>query len=107
MEIIEGPFGLRFVKIKATDIYLGTNKGAWVYASERPRHRVNLPSFMIMESPITESQYSKILGEENNSEELKDMITNEDVKKISDIVSQHFDEEVRRPTQSEWKAAEG
>ena len=92
MEIIEGPFGLRFVKIKATDIYLGTNKGAWVYASERPRHRVNLPSFMIMESPITESQYSKILGEENDSEELKEMITNE---------------EVRRPTQSEWKAAEG
>lgn len=106
MEIIEGPFGLRFVKIKAAEIYLGTNKGAWVYASERPRHRVNLPSFMIMDSPITESQYSKILGEEGDSNELKDMITNEDVKKISDTLSQYFDEEVRRPTQSEWKAAE-
>ena len=107
MRIIEGPFGLRFVKIEATEIYLGTDKGAWVYASERPRHRVKLPSFLIMESPITASQYSKILGEENESDDLKDMITNEDVNKISVILSEHFDDDVRRPTQSEWKAAEG
>ena len=59
METIEGPFGLRFVKVEASEIYIGTNKGAWVYASERPRHRVNLPSFLIMQSPITEAEYSK------------------------------------------------
>ena len=106
MKIIDGPFGLRFIQIDASEIYLGTDKGAWVYASERPRHRVNLPSFMIMESPITKSQYSQIFGEEEDSDELKDMITNDDVEKISKILSKHFDDEVRRPTQSEWKLAE-
>jgi len=106
MGTVEGPYGLRFIEIESTEIYLGTDKGAWVYASERPRHRVNLPSFMILESPITESQYAQILGEKVESDELKDMITNDDVAKISSILSKHFDNEVRRPTQSEWKAAE-
>ena len=77
MEIFEGPFGLRFIKIEATQIFLGTDKGAWVYASERPRHRVNLPEFMILESPITKAQYAEILGEKEDSNELKDMITND------------------------------
>ena len=86
--------------------FILVDKGAWVYASERPRHRVNLPSFMIMESPTTKSQYSQIFGGEEDSDELKDMITNEDVEKISKILSEHFDDEVRRPTQSEWKLAE-
>mgnify|MGYP001177048533 FL=1 len=106
MEIIEGPFGLRFIKIEAVQILLGTNKGAWVYASERPRHRVDLPEFMITESPLTKAQYAEILGEKEDSNELKDMITNDDVDKISKILSQHFEHEVRRPSQAEWKAAE-
>ena len=106
MDTIEGPFGLRFIKIDATQIFLGTDKGAWVYASERPRHRVDLPSFMILESPITKSQYAKILGEDEGSDEIKDMITNDDVELISNALSEHFDDVVRRPTQAEWKAAE-
>ena len=106
MEIVEGPFGLRFIKIDSTEIFLGTDKGAWVYASERPRHRVNLPSFMIMETPITETQYAEILGKNSDSNELKDMITNDDVDLICSALSNHFDDDVRRPTQSEWKAAE-
>ena len=106
MEIVEGPFGLRFIKIEATQIFLGTDKGAWVYASERPRHRVNLPEFMILESPITNSQYAEILGEKEDSNELKDMITNDDVQNIAAILSEYFEDEVRRPTQAEWKAGE-
>ena len=105
MEIVEGPFGLRFIKIDSTEIFLGTDKGAWVYASERPR-RVNLPSFMIMETPITETQYAEILGKNSDTNELKDMITNDDVDLICSALSNHFDDDVRRPTQSEWKAAE-
>ena len=61
---------------------------------------------MILESPITKSQYAKILGEDEDSDEIKDMITNDDVEKISNALSEHFDDEVRRPTQAEWKVAE-
>ena len=49
MEIIEGPFGLRFFKVEDSSVFLGTDKGGWVYANERPRHRVSLPSFLILE----------------------------------------------------------
>ena len=106
MDIVEGPFGLRFIKVNSSQIYLGINKGAWVYASERPRHRVNLPAFMILESPISISQYASIIGEEDDSAGLKDMVTHDDVEKICTILSEYFDDEVRRPSQAEWKAAE-
>ena len=106
MEIVEGPFGLRFIKINATQIFLGTDKGAWVYASERPRHRVDLPSFLIMESPITASQFAEIIGEKDDSEGLKDMVTHDDVEAICSKLSDYFDDEIRRPSQAEWAAAE-
>ena len=105
MDTMDGPFGLRFIKVEAKQIFLGTDKGAWVYASERPRHRVNLPEFFILQSPLTKSQYAQILGEKEESDELKDMITNDDVKHLSNILSDFFDGEVRRPTQAEWEAA--
>ena len=88
MDIVEGPFGLRFIKVNSSQIYIGINKGAWVYASERPRHRVNLPAFMILESPISISQYASIIGEEDDSAGLKDMVTHDDVEKICTILSE-------------------
>ena len=106
MDIVEGPFGLRFIKIDSSQIYLGIDKGAWVYASERPRHRVDLPAFMILESPISRTQFAQIIGEEDDSDELKDMITHDDVEKVCTKLSEHFDDDVRRPSQAEWKAAE-
>lgn len=107
MEYVEGPFGLRFVKVDSCEVYLGENRGAWVYASERPRHRVMLPSFLILESPITVSQYSEILGLKIKGDGLKDMITNEEIDHFCSALESHFEEDVRRPTQSEWEAAKG
>lgn len=105
MEFEEGPFGLKFVKIEPCDVFLGEDRGAWVYASERPRHRVKLPQFLILESPITRAEYAQILGEEATGNGLKDMITNDEIENVCKILSKHFDDEVRRPTQSEWEAA--
>ena len=53
-----------FSKLNPVKSYLGTNKGGWVYASERTkRARVELPSFMIMKDPISEKQFApEILG---------------------------------------------
>ena len=95
MDVVEGPFGLRFIKIESSQIFLGTNKGAWVYASERPRHRVDLPSFMILESPISRSQFAKIVGGKDESDELKDMVTHDDVKEVCEKLSEHFDIDVQ------------
>ena len=106
MESIDGPFSLQFLKIESSQVYLGTNKGGWVYASERPMHRVELPSFMIMKDPMTEKQFAEILGKKNDSSELRDMVTNDEVQLICETLSSHFEDEVRRPTQSEWKACE-
>ena len=75
MDLVEGPFGLRFIRIEERQIFLGTDKGGWVHANERPKHRVDLPSYLILDSPLTKTQYAEIMGEEGNSDDLKDMIT--------------------------------
>ncbi len=105
MEIIEGPFGLRFFKIEDSSVFLGTDKGGWVYANERPRHRVSLPSFLILEKPITNSQFAEIMGETADSNEPKDMVTNEIIAGLCEELSKQFEGDVRRPSQSEWEVA--
>ena len=101
----EGPFGLRFIRIEKSSIFLGTDKGGWVHANERPRHRVDLPAYLILESPITKSQYAKIMGEDDSSDELKDMITHQEISDLCYKLSEHFEDEVRRPSQAEWENA--
>jgi hypothetical protein len=105
MDFVEGPFGLRFIRIEERQIFLGTDKGGWVHANERPRHRVDLPSYLVLQSPLTRKQYAEVMGEDDTSEELKDMITHDDVAEICSRLSEHYDEEIRRPSQSEWEAA--
>ena len=105
MDTVEGPFGLRFIRIEKRQIFLGTDKGGWVYANERPRHRVDLPTYLILENPITRTQYAEIMGGNDSSVEPKEMITNQDVADLCSKLSEFFDDEVRRPTQAEWEAA--
>ena len=88
MDLVEGPFGLRFIRIEAGQIFLGTDKGGWVHANERPKHRVDLPSYLISQSPLTRKQYAEIMGEEESSEELKDMIDHDDVAELCSRLSE-------------------
>ena len=105
MKTIEGPFGLEFVVVDSCEIFLGTDKGGWVHANERPRHKVQLPEFMIMKNPITVSQYSKIMNLDDDSDEPKEMVTNEMISELCSKISDQFEDEVRTPTQAEWDAA--
>lgn len=105
MEYVEGPFGLRFVKIKSQQVFLGTDKGGWVHANERPRHRVDLPSYLILEKPLSVSEYAKICGEDEEGDEPKDMVEHSMIESICEIVAAEVDDEVRRPSQAEWEAA--
>jgi hypothetical protein len=105
MDLVEGPFGLRFIRIEERQIFLGTDKGGWVHANERPKHRVDLPSYLILDSPQTKTQYAEIMGEEGNSDDLKDMITHDEVAELCSKLSEYYEDEIRRPSQSEWEAA--
>lgn len=105
MEIIEGPFGLEFVKIPAGKVFLGTDKGGWVNASERPRHEVVLPEFMIMSKPLTKSQVAAIQGLESDDDSPYEGMENDIIENISNLLSKHFEGDIRPPSQSEWQKA--
>lgn len=105
MEIITGPFGLEFQRIPAGKVMIGTDKGGWVHGSERPRHEVKLPEFLIMKNPVSKSQFERILGRESDDDSPVDLIDLDKINLISDIVGQHFDEKVRLPSQGEWEIA--
>jgi len=44
--------GLVFSHVKAGSLFLGENKGGWIYAGQRPRHEVRCPDFFITEEPL-------------------------------------------------------
>ena len=62
--------GIEFQKISAGSVYLGTEKGGWIYASQRPRHEVKCPDFYIMQSVLSEQQINDILQSENQDTKL-------------------------------------
>ena len=102
--------GLVFHHVKANSIFIGENKGGWIYASQRPKHEVRCPDFFITEKPLNLTELSSILdsklspGDETtwNKERLSAIISllNEN---IADHVTELDGEwEVRCPTQGEW-----
>jgi len=105
MEIIEGPHGLEFVKIPAGKVFLGTDKGGWINASERPRHEVVLPEFLIMSKPLTKSQVAAIQGMESDDDSPYEGMESDTIEIIGKLLSKHFDGDIRPPSQSEWQKA--
>ena len=65
METHEGPFGIEFIKIPSGICEIGTDKGGWIYASERPKYRASLPAYSIMKAPITLQQAAEIFDEKS------------------------------------------
>tara|TARA_B100000212_G_scaffold329475_1_gene294762 strand:- start:1699 stop:2532 length:834 start_codon:yes stop_codon:yes gene_type:complete len=102
--------GLVFSHVKAGSVFLGENKGGWIYAGQRPRHEVRCPDFFITEEPLNLSQLSSILDSELslgdemiwNKQRLTAIISllNENIAELGDEFE--GDWEVRCPTQSEW-----
>ena len=56
--------GLEFIPIASGSSWLGSDKGGWIYASQRPRYEVRLPSFYILQKPLTRGQVALLLDEE-------------------------------------------
>ena len=88
----QDPHGLNLIEIESCEIFLGTDKGGWVHANERPRHLVSLPNYQITKDVISISQFNKIMGIDEKSEGPKDMVTTEIIDDFCKKLSEHFEQ---------------
>ena len=101
--------GIDFLKIESGLTTVGTDKGGWVYASNRPKHEVSIPEFFITKSVLSSEQLSSLIPELNSLDEGADFtgidkeVREQIVEKFADIVEQGY--EVRAPSIGEWKRA--
>jgi len=104
--------GLEFQKVEAGSVFIGENKGGWIYASQRPRHQVKCPEFFIMEAPITEKQIETI-SKKINIETNSNLWSGEKLNQFLGFLSKQLNEsleqldreiewEIRCPSQGEW-----
>ncbi|MDJ0569631.1 MAG: formylglycine-generating enzyme family protein [Pleurocapsa sp. MO_192.B19] len=77
--------------------------------SERPQHKVNVPTFFMGRYPITQEQWQAIMG--NNPSEFKgdkrpvENISWEDAQEFCARLTQHTNRKYRLPTEAEWEYA--
>ena len=107
--------GLEFIPIASGSSWLGSDKGGWIYASQRPRYEVRLPIFYILKKPLTRRQIATILDEEMDLELPDDPMTGLTIPEIETLqekiaigldsmeLEDSFD--VRLPSFPEWNHA--
>ena len=107
--------GLEFVPIASGSSWLGSDKGGWIYASQRPRYEVRLPTFYILKKPLTRKQVATLLDEEMDLELPDDPMTGLTIPEIETLqekiaiglgsmeLEDSFD--VRLPSFPEWNHA--
>ena len=77
--------------------------------SERPQHKVNVPTFFMGRYPITQEQWQAIM--DNNPSEFKgdkrpvERVSWDDAKEFCDRLSKKTKREYRLPTEAEWEYA--
>jgi hypothetical protein len=106
---------LDFKLISQGSSFLGSDKGGWIYASQRPRYEVQLPDYYILEHPITRGEVAGLLGEnedvEDSEEPMIGLIESEieairkQIEEQLDIERLQGDWEVRSPSFPEWHHA--
>ena len=107
--------GLEFIPIASGSSWLGSDKGGWIYASQRPRYEVRLPIFYILKKPLTRRQIATLLDEEMDLELPDDPMTGLTIPEIETLqekiaigldsmeLEDSFD--VRLPSFPEWNHA--
>ena len=107
---------LEFKRISQGSSFLGSDKGGWIYASQRPRYEVQLPDYYILEEPVTRRQVAGLLGEddeiEDSTEPMVGLIGSE-IEAIRKQIEEQLDSEllsgeweVRPPSYPEWHHAQ-
>ena len=109
--------GMAFNAVEAATTELGTTKGGWVYAGQRPCYEAKTPAFYVLEQPLTHRQVIQAMNVEGESNDRPmDELTSLDVKELAHHVMAQDDYaavvnglpgawEVRPLTQAEWVAA--
>ena len=107
--------GLDFIPIASGSSWLGSDRGGWIYASQRPRYEVRLPSFYILKDPLTRGQVAKLLGESETPEHANEPMTGLTINEIESLqatIQTAFDSknekqnlETRLPSFPEWNHA--
>lgn len=111
--------GLGFERIDDSSVILGTRKGGWVYAGQRPCYETLVPAFYVMPNPLTPAEVARVMGTpvpESNAELPMEGLTSLDVRELAEhlMESSAFGEltsswegtwELRPLSQSEWRAA--
>ena len=77
--------GLEFIPIASGSSWLGSDKGGWIYASQRPRYEVRLPTFYILKKPLTRRQVATLLDEEMDLELPDDPMTGLTIPEIETL----------------------
>ena len=78
--------GMTFIAVDEATTVLGTTKGGWVYAGQRPCYEAKTPAFYTMEHPLTHRQVVEAMGgtmEENDRP--MDALTSHDVRELSQL----------------------
>ena len=103
--------GLEFIPISSGSSWLGSDKGGWIYASQRPRYEVRLPSYYIMKKPLTRGQVARLLDEDKSPDEPNEPMTGltiDEIHALKEAIESNLEEEsldVRLPSFPEWNHA--
>ena len=107
---------LEFKRISHGSSFLGSDKGGWIYASQRPRYEVQLPDYYILEEPITRKQVAGLLGEDDEIEDCTEPMVGligseieairKQIEEQLDFESLSGEWEIRPPSYPEWHHAQ-
>ena len=112
--------GLVFHPVEATTTTIGTTKGGWVYAGQRPCYEAKTPAFYTMAAPLTTREVFEVMGGPggNPDEGPMETLTSLDLGELAQTLmeTETFSEavealpgtwELRALTHAEWLAARG
>ena len=110
--------GLVFHPVEAATTEIGTTKGGWVYASQRPCYEAKTPAFYTLKTPLSTSDVTAAMGQPSDENDTTPMetLTSYDLMELAETVmrGKAFSDatadlngawELRALTHAEWLAA--
>ena len=110
--------GIAFQPVNPATTVMGTTKGGWVYAGQRPCYEAKTPAFYTMEQPLTRNDVANAMGEddEDGNSTPMEALTSYDLSELAQTLMEKADFkaavadlsgtwDIRALTHAEWLAA--